>query len=89
MAVKTNNVTEFVTGNYTTSNGPITVVKELKSENKYNADGTIARTYGTWNEPSNYIKFEPGKKVQLTKELILKSRALQKLIKQGTIVRTL
>lgn len=77
----------FIPGNYT-CDYPVQVIKKLETRNKYNKDGSIARTYGTWTKPDNFYYFKPKQKTVLSKE-DLKNPSLQNLILDGKIYRTL
>lgn len=72
---------------YYTSKTHMELVLKLSQESKMNKDGSIARTYATWMDKKNILVFDPDRKVQLTKEMIDESVALQHLISKGILTR--
>lgn len=77
----------YEAGNYTCDNA-IKVIKKLDFRNKYNKDGSVARTHGVWVKPDNFYYFTPGNKTELTKE-DMKNPSIHNLVAQGKIYRTL
>lgn len=77
----------IVPGNYE-SRVSIQVIKKLTQQSAKNSDGTISRTFATWQDSSNFIVFTPGKKIQLTKEDI-ENETIRQLILKGKLVRVL
>lgn len=76
-----------ITPGYYQSKTHLELVLKLSQESKINKDGSIARTYATWMNKNNILVFDEGKKVELTKEMIDESVALQHLIQKGVLTR--
>lgn len=72
---------------YYTSKTHLELVVKLSQESRVNKDGSIARTYATWVDKKNILVFDPESKVELTKEMIDGSVALQHLISKGILTR--
>lgn len=80
-------MSQNITPGYYTCKDHLELVLKLSQESKMNKDGSIARTYATWMDKKNILVFDPGTKVELTKEMIDESVALQHLISKGILTR--
>lgn len=72
-----------------TSDRPIQFIRELKQTSVTTPDGKATRTFGTWIEEDNFIRFAPGVKTELTLNQIEASTSLQLAIQNNLIRRTL
>ena len=81
------NTIEIVPGKYR-SIKPLRFIKELTHSDKKNADGTIARTFGTWSKSNNFYYFSDKTSTTLT-EKDLEHPSIRKCIEDGTIYRVL
>ena len=79
--------TECQPGNYVCDRD-LRVIKKLETRSAYKADGTVQRTFGTWNTADNFYTFSPNKKVKLTEE-DFKNQTIRQLVEKGVIRRVL
>lgn len=69
------------------ANEPVTVVTSLNFKSKKNKDGTVDKTWGLWaTDKQSFIKFVPGKPVELTEEQV-NAENIKQLIENRTLKR--